>query len=751
MRSLGFGLEKMGLAALRAPTLAAIGCIGICIAAVATLPNLKFDGSITSIISHNSPAALTFSGIRDDFRDFHADVMIILQAPNLTTAARMEDVRALHLDLTLEDPVESVLSVFSFSTPDPGTGKLVARLPQSFESDDAVEDAVARLLTAEPIARSFYSGSDNAVALLVTLRDSKDKTTADVFIELERVVRELLPAGFEVTYAGLPTIQLAVKNAVIADQINLTLIGMLLGTLVAYFVFGSLLSALICALPPLIATLWVLALFSITGTQINHLLTVLPSLAMILAFADSIVLYFYWKRSLANGDDALLNLRRAITTVGPASAMTSITTALAFASFATNDSEVMKQFGWLGAASVLTGFLAFIWTVPLLCHWTRPGPGGRGRSRLPALTRVGPLATKYFVRAPITLATAGVGLIALFWIAHSQVETEYRLTEYLPKASLVHGSEFNAGKLFGGSGRLFAVLTVPPGSTFSSASVRKTLRQVHDVFANLVGPQRVGSLANLWREASEEDIPALAHEISSNDVMMVRNVLSRDHRRLLITVAVDALQPSPQTHQMIDTFRRELRQIGLADAVTFSGFPVLAADEMPKLVERLRTGLLIAVFLAIGVIMVASGSIVLGLACLIPNLIPILSVESLLWVTGNTHDVTTVIALTIAFGIAIDNAIHVINFYRNACAQGMDPPQALSHAVGDVAPALLASTLILCVSLLVTQFSAMPTVVLLGRLMIATLMIALVSNLLFLPSYIRLLTRLMERVRGRIN
>ena len=65
-------------------------------------------------------------------------------------------------------------------------------------------------------------------------------------------------------------------------------------------------------------------------------------------------------------------------------------------------------------------------------------------------------------------------------------------------------------------------------------------------------------------------------------------------------------------------------------------------------------------------IMVIVRSVRVGLAFLLPNLIPILTVEAYFWLIDRPLNMTAVVALTIAFGIAVDNSIHLLNRFRLA-------------------------------------------------------------------------------------
>ena len=104
-------------------------------------------------------------------------------------------------------------------------------------------------------------------------------------------------------------------------------------------------------------------------------------------------------------------------------------------------------------------------------------------------------------------------------------------------------------------------------------------------------------------------------------------------------------------------------------------------------------------------------------------------------------NLSEVVALTVAFGIAIDNAVHLINVYDSELKSGKEPRHALSHGLDEAGPALTAGTVIICVSVIVTQISNLPVVPTLGQLMIATLLVALLENVIIPPANILTLTR----------
>ena len=132
----------------------------------------------------------------------------------------------------------------------------------------------------------------------------------------------------------------------------------------------------------------------------------------------------------------------------------------------------------------------------------------------------------------------------------------------------------------------------------------------------------------------------------------------------------------------------------------------------------------------------------------VPNLLPILGTELYLWITGAGLQLTTVIALTIAFGIAVDDTIHFLANYRRARNSGYGHVDAVERTLEHVGPALIATTLILCAGTFIVIFSALPQVALFGTLTVLTLLLALAGDLVILPAILIAGGRMFDSLGG---
>lgn len=742
------------MAALRLPVLFTLLIVAVSVFAGWSLRNLQFDGDITAVLPEESQGYREYFGQKDDFRDFSRDITVIIRSDRLMTAQGLEDLRFLQLDTAIADYVENVVTVFSAPKLDPETGQIGVFFPETIESDEQARELVAEVIRDYPQAGSLIAPDKNMALMIVTMdtglmRDSGDGSGYRQYEMLREMLAESAPDDFRLLYTGLTPIGSTVVSALISDQFRLTTIGLALGIVIALFIYRSVAAAFICSVPPALTALWTLGLFGAMGTPINYLSTVLPTLALILAFADGIVVYYRWQHSNALSPDLGANLAEALRRVGPASALTSVTTLLAFASFSFAPGSALKSFSLIGVCAVSIAFLAVIIGMPVMAHWAiRFGLIRPGKVRSPAFQGVGERFANFVWPRPARIALIAVIAVIGLSIVHSMVRPEYLITDYLPKDADTLEAEVLANEV-GGRAQIF--LSIPAAqadASFAPANLER-LEEVESIAATLYPPERIFSLRTLAKGVRNEAALAnLARQFEEAQANERDSYRSRDGDRLLVAVRISSEQSIVTMLDQVEALQAKVDELPYGDDIVITGFEVLMAHEFTHLIDQLRTSLLIAIFLGVVVIGIATRSPIMAVAALTPNLLPIFSVELIVWLRGGVINISEVIALTIAFGIAIDNAVHVVNVYRTERRAGAEPPAALRISMLEVGPALAASTVIICTAALVTQASVLPMVPVVGKLMIATLLVAFFSNMAVLPANILTLKRALLRCKG---
>jgi len=165
------------------------------------------------------------------------------------------------------------------------------------------------------------------------------------------------------------------------------------------------------------------------------------------------------------------------------------------------------------------------------------------------------------------------------------------------------------------------------------------------------------------------------------------------------------------------------------------GLPAVMRHASIALIQQLALGLLLACLVATALIALAHRRPAFLVIVLATNLLPVLAVGAALHLlTDGQLNPTSVLALTIAFGVAVDDTTHVLNHHALARRAGMGAEAAIHQAMAQAGSAVIATTLILTAGLLATLTSGFFPVRLFGPMLILSLFAEVLADLVLLPA-----------------
>jgi len=259
---LGFGLENLGLLALRFPKAATFFMLLTILVSVLAIPRIGFDGNVVNVLDTKSRAFQGFLRQVENFHSFSGDVVVIIEHDDLVKRETFESLRNLHLDLSLEEGIEEVFSLFTLGDASFGNDDSAGLIPPSFSDDEHVATTLKRLLGEEPATGSLISLEERAILMMVRIEpDSHNSESAlnKALEHLRETVTNLAPENSRISLSGMPHIRSSIVNAIIQDQTVLTSMGILLGSVVAWLIFGNIRSALLCTVPAFLSVVWIIA------------------------------------------------------------------------------------------------------------------------------------------------------------------------------------------------------------------------------------------------------------------------------------------------------------------------------------------------------------------------------------------------------------------------------------------------------------------------------------------------------------
>ncbi|MGI9426517.1 MAG: efflux RND transporter permease subunit [Hyphomicrobiaceae bacterium] len=749
------GTEALGLLAMRHVAIAIVTLLVVTAGLMASAVFwLGFNGDVSKLLASRAKPYQDFVRLQQEFRPFSYDEVLFVRGPSLATAAGFEELRSLHLELQLAAPVERVTSIFSLVERGDTPGTWQPALPSHIENESDLRQHVTALAASNVAATSLFSLERSAAILILAPRGDPEEGLLGFSRGDQREISEIVASyasdKLQVTSVGQPAIARELVSVIKREQVMLVSIGLIVCAVVALWLFRSVAAAIVCTIPTLFALIWYLGFIALTGSRIDLFTTIIPVLIVVLTYADTLHLFFHWRRMCAAGTPPREALELAVRTVAPACFLAAVTTAIAFTALLFAASDTLDRMAIGGMIGMVLVYISVITVTPLAAI-TLSKCGARFGSMQATLLQTGSSLGRAILdgRRGQAIALSGAATLVLIGL-HMAVPVQFKLTDYLPRDSHLRHTSSAVDTTFNGAGQMFATLERDAGrSTISSAE----FGELHKAEAVLQGVFGIGSTISIAtvQGATPPDGPApldLSEQQTAAEGFLSR-LVSRDRKKLLISIFVSHGSSAAELDRQIQNARQALAEHLPGRTIEITGGPALRTELLPKIVFDLRHGLLLSAVLSIFVIGFALGSWQLGIASLLPNALPVLAAEAGVWMMRDGLEMSTVIALTIGFGLAVDDTVHLLNHYviekRKSQAAGGDASMAMQTALKAVSPALVATTVVLCAALTVTALSSLTTVTYFGLVVISILVFALAADLLVLPSMAVQLEKLFRR------
>jgi predicted RND superfamily exporter protein len=140
-------------------------------------------------------------------------------------------------------------------------------------------------------------------------------------------------------------------------------------------------------------------------------------------------------------------------------------------------------------------------------------------------------------------------------------------------------------------------------------------------------------------------------------------------------------------------------------------------------------------FVMIGIVLAfILGSPAAGFLAMVPNVFPVLIVFGFMGHFGILVDIGTMMTASVALGIATDDTIHFLTWFRHGIDEGMNRSDATKYAFSRCASAMIQTTLIAGFGLAAFALSTFTPTQMFGVMMLAILLTATFGDLVFLAA-----------------
>jgi predicted RND superfamily exporter protein len=760
-----FGLERLGLLALAAPLVSALVIVLLTVAALIGISRLKVDDSLSELFRTDTQEFRNYEEIDKRFPSSEYDVLAVVEGPILLQREQLQAFSNMVVDLQLGEGVNGLVSMLSARGKPDDKGYVPPIVPDELPEAGPQYDAMIAALRSNEIVNGKFLSDDGTLALVVISLDRQavEKTGARAIIGAIKSTAEkaLEGTGLSVKLTGAPVMQLEIRNAVERDRLVYNGLGFLVGAIIAFLFFRRLSLTLIAVMGPTIAIMWTLGVIGGLDFRLNLFINVITPLILVSGFSDSMHLVFAIRRDILAGVDRVQAARNAVIEVAPACLLTAANQAISIVSFAFADSALIRTFGFAALCAVFISYIAVAVVVPTLAALLirrEKAPIGRERAEneggVGVLHRLSAGCISHVARHALLYVTLGLAAVVVTGFAYVRLEPHYRLADQVPdKEQALAASGRLDAKLTGASPVHVMIKWTGPAALYDPGPLA-AIADAHAVLEKAAGLGNVWSLESLrrWlREAGDTRVETVKKYVSVLPQHLVRRFISQDGKAVLVTGRlpdIDASEILPVVDR-IDKALAPVRKAHPGFEIVVTGLPAIAARNSAKLIQELNIGLVGDMFLVFIFLGIVLRSLLAGVASVMPSLFPIFATGALLYATGEGLQFASIVAITVAFSLAIDSTIHFLNRFRieeERLGGGSGTAiEALDRTAHHIGPAVVLTTIVLALGLGVTMLSDLPSLRLFGRLAGICLFASLVAQLVILPATIALYRRYIPR------
>jgi uncharacterized protein len=739
---------------------------------------VKLSYEFARAIPTDNPKYQTYQAFRKQFGEDGNLLVIGIQTKDLFKAPLFNEYTSLAAQLKKIRSVEDVVSIPAATNlvRDTAEEKLnaVPVFPPSPLAQPALDSAAAVFLSLP-----FYKGilyNPETATYLMGLRINKDVLNSKKRNGVVGAIVDTAEAfgkkhGLEMHYSGLPLIRTNLATKVAAEMQWFLLGSLILSAVILFLFFRSISATTLSLAVVLIGVIWSFGTIELMGYKITLLTALISPLVVVIGVPNCI--YFLNKYHTAYnaipdtvpaGKRKLQALTEMITRMGIVTLFCNIAAAIGFAVFALTKSAVLKEFGAVAGLNIMALFFISIIIIPAVLSFL-PSPKKRHTRYLEnkwLLVILDKLEIWALHHQKLIYTVTGVCLIVAI-AGMFRLRSEGFIVDDLPKTDKIYTDLKFFEHHFKGVMPLEIVVDTKRKNGLRSNMLQTfekidSLSQFIAAQPEMARPLSIVEGLKFARQAyyngdsanyglpNSLDIAFLAQYLGSkgedkngkpnNLTRIVRSFMdsSRRQARISVNMADVGSKRLPELISNIEKRSNELFDTARYH-IEFTGTSVTFLEGSAFIINGLKESILYAFLLITLCMLYLFKSFKILICSLIPNVIPLIITAGVMGWAGVSIRPSTVLVFSVALGIAIDITIRFLVNYKQELQLSQKPAhEIVIDTIHKTGISIIYTSLVLIAGFVIFCFSGFGGTQALGWLTSLTLVLATLTNLIFLPA-----------------
>ncbi|MBP7449931.1 MAG: MMPL family transporter [Flavobacteriales bacterium] len=730
--------------------------------------NVKVSYKFGGLLPKDDSAYVHYQRLLERFSEDGNVIVLGVQDKALYQVDNFQAWWQLGNDLKEQPGVDSVFSeahLFELVRNDSLMRFQLSNVVPNMPTSQAETDSLLRKVRSLP----FYDGllyNDSSGASLMMVFVNADRFNSeqrgDMVDLIEARVDSFAQGRFKVYHSGLPFIRTVVTERTKSELRMFVGLMVLVVAFLLLLFFKSWRVMFICLTVVVVGVVWAMGSIGLMGYKLTSVMAIIPPLIIVIGIPNCIFLINKFHHEYAHHGNRVKALTRVVYRVGKASFMTNATTAVGFATFVLTYSDVLKQFGLISSLNIMAVFVLSLLLVPILFSFQ----GDPKERHLEHLDRKWvDRSTEGLIhivqhQRPMVYAVTAV-LLVIGLIGVSRLKNETHVVDDLPADDPVMQDLKFFEEQFNGVMPLEVMVdTRKKGQVLKDINLKR-ISQLQDSLAKYPELSRSLSIADavkFTKQAFYSGDPERYDLLRGNEKTFIlpyleaaqdsgglaRGFIDEERRSTRLTVQV-ADVGTARMDVLMAKLRAEVDSIfdPAKYDVILTGTSVVFLEGSKYMVTNLLISLVMAVILIAGLMALLFNSFRMVIVSLIPNLVPLITTAGLMGYLGVAIKPSTLLVFSIAFGIAVDDAIHYLSKYRQELNAGNTIRTSVLLALREAGVSMMYTSIVLFCGFSLFMFSDFGGTQALGLLVSFTLLVAMFTNLIILPSLLLTFERIM--------
>ncbi len=736
--------------------------LGVLTAIMLSFTHLELAQDYGKIVPPDDEDFEIYRNFKEEFGE-DGNVIVIGVEGDLRNPAFLGDLYDLGENLKKVQGVEGVLSATHLFTLEKDTVEEKFRLLRVMKqkpSSQAEADSLSNVILSLPFYQNLIiadSGKSSVIAVSLNSKMLDSGSKVKMFDDL-KACTAVFEKKYNTTlhYAGLPVLRTVLQKILPKELALFLLLAIVITGIILFIFFRSFVAVFFPILVVIVIIIWALGIQGALDYKLTVIMGIVPALITVVGIPNCVYILTKYHQEFALIRDKRQALMNVIQKIGSVTVMVNATTVVGLGATAVTDIAVLREFGIVAGLTVTAAFFISMLLIITIFSFLPP-PTEKQLKHLERKATDGILA---WIDKIVHLHRKWIYAIVFLLFASSiwgmfLIEVRAGLSDDVPRGNAMMADMKYMEEKYKGVMPFEIWIDTKEKRGVQKLAVLRDIAQLQDSMATYGMISRSLSLADMAKfsrqafyggDAAEYDLPSKS-EFTMIGLMLKKSKIETGSFSKSLT---DSTGQRTRISGNIKDIGSKAMAVVLKDLQTdidsifskekyevkITGTTRIYIKGNDYLVKNLIQSLILTLIL-IGILMLIQFKNISGiLLSIIPNVLPLLMVAGFMGFADIALKSSTALIFSTVFGISIDNTIHFLAAYRLHRKAGLNVSDAVSATYENTGLSMIYTSSILFFGFIIFIASSFGGTQSLGYLVGGTLLIALFSNLFFLPAMV---------------